>query len=368
MSVSQPDCAHRRWRRRPDDRADPGRTWSFGHTAGTTKCRSRSIGAGAGMLPPGNPANAVPLKPDCDRTVIRVAEICCRPADRTGIDIGYHVCGAIEVSSRRRRRNFSGSAKMAGRKNSSRTLSADESRHHVADLDEQFREWRPSARLCAGAKSPVSPGAEGRVSASRCGNSGKCQELEFRLTQIASLRSDRRTNAAVREDLLYCRGLDSSYVAAAGIFNSRQTRARSDRTASTARSAISMCHRIGRRYLVPRPDGLILIGSTEEDAGFAKLRRPKASPDCWSSQSHLCHRSPWEVVRTWAGLRQDHPMNCLCWGRSRDSPMRLSVQDISIRTTDVARYGNNSCRSAAGSDTGDFSGRSDAQIGFREIE
>ena len=64
----------------------------------------------------------------------------------------------------------------------------------------------------------------------------------------------------------------------------------------------------GKRYLVPRPDGRVLVGSTEEDAGFDKRTTAGAIegllhfafetvPDL--AQAHL--------ERCWAGLRPGSP-------------------------------------------------------------
>ncbi len=61
---------------------------------------------------------------------------------------------------------------------------------------------------------------------------------------------------------------------------------------------------VGKRYLVPRRDGRVLVGSTEEDVGFDRqttdegiaglLRFARTLIPAWSSA---------EVERTWAGLR-----------------------------------------------------------------
>ncbi|RMG41425.1 MAG: FAD-dependent oxidoreductase [Planctomycetota bacterium] len=61
---------------------------------------------------------------------------------------------------------------------------------------------------------------------------------------------------------------------------------------------------VGRRYLVPRPDGLVLVGSTEEDVGFAKQTTAAAVRELIDFAIRLVPRlRDAEVVRTWAGLR-----------------------------------------------------------------
>lgn len=64
----------------------------------------------------------------------------------------------------------------------------------------------------------------------------------------------------------------------------------------------------GRRYIVPRNDGLVLVGSTMEDAGFQK----KTTADGISglltfAESMVPELGKAEVVRCWSGLRPGSP-------------------------------------------------------------
>ncbi len=60
----------------------------------------------------------------------------------------------------------------------------------------------------------------------------------------------------------------------------------------------------GRRYLVPRPDGLILVGSTEEDAGFDRRTTGRAVEELLRfAISVVPELADAEPVRQWAGLR-----------------------------------------------------------------
>jgi glycine oxidase len=68
------------------------------------------------------------------------------------------------------------------------------------------------------------------------------------------------------------------------------------------------CIELGRRYLVPRRDGLILIGSTEEHAGFIKQNTTEGVADLLTFAGTLVPTlAQAEVVRTWAGLRPGSP-------------------------------------------------------------
>ncbi len=64
----------------------------------------------------------------------------------------------------------------------------------------------------------------------------------------------------------------------------------------------------GSRYLVPRPDGRILVGSTEEDAGFDKRTTAEAIRDLLNfAVSVVPELASASVERTWAGLRPGSP-------------------------------------------------------------
>ena len=60
----------------------------------------------------------------------------------------------------------------------------------------------------------------------------------------------------------------------------------------------------GKNYLVPRDDGRILIGATEEDAGFDTRTTDEARRDLLAVAVRLCPiLAESEVERSWAGLR-----------------------------------------------------------------
>jgi len=59
---------------------------------------------------------------------------------------------------------------------------------------------------------------------------------------------------------------------------------------------------------VPRRDGLILVGSTEEDAGFVKQNTTEGVAELLAFATMLVPSlARAEVVRTWAGLRPGSP-------------------------------------------------------------
>lgn len=60
----------------------------------------------------------------------------------------------------------------------------------------------------------------------------------------------------------------------------------------------------GRRYLVPRPDGRVLVGSTEEDAGFDKRTTAEAVAGLLNFAVSLVPAlADFSIEQCWAGLR-----------------------------------------------------------------
>jgi glycine oxidase len=60
----------------------------------------------------------------------------------------------------------------------------------------------------------------------------------------------------------------------------------------------------GPRYLVPREDGRVLVGATQEDAGFDTRATPRGVRDLLDEALRLCPvLAEAEVEKAWAGLR-----------------------------------------------------------------
>jgi len=66
----------------------------------------------------------------------------------------------------------------------------------------------------------------------------------------------------------------------------------------------------GGRYLVPRADGRVLVGSTLEEVGFDKSTTPQAGDDLLAFAVETCPSLRQAAVeRQWAGLRPGSPGN-----------------------------------------------------------
>src|SRR5205823_1901298 len=64
----------------------------------------------------------------------------------------------------------------------------------------------------------------------------------------------------------------------------------------------------GSRYLVPRGEGLFLVGSTEEDAGFDKRNTAEAVQELLALACHMVPELRQATIeRCWSGLRPGSP-------------------------------------------------------------
>ena len=275
--------------------------------------------AGAGMLPPGNPAKAV--TPEARLRSYSHGlwqEFAADLADRTGIDTGYHLCGAIEVCSRDNLNEFQQhEAQWQAEGVRVERLSANEIQRHVADMDGQFEhaiflpdfgQVRNPRYLKALKAACLQRGVEilehvhaldirqhdNRISEVRIGE----RRLQFDRICFAA--------GAWTASLLQPLGFSIPVKPVRGQIVQLQL------PSQPFRCVIEL----GRCYLVPRRDGLILIGSTEEDAGFAKHTTTEGVAGLLdfakSLVSSLAHA---EVVHTWAGLRPGSPDELPLLGR-----------------------------------------------------
>lgn len=64
----------------------------------------------------------------------------------------------------------------------------------------------------------------------------------------------------------------------------------------------------GKQYLVPRRDGRVLIGSTEEYAGFHKANTPEGMEELWKLATTICPKLATATMEmSWSGLRPSAP-------------------------------------------------------------
>lgn len=263
--------------------------------------------AGAGIIPPGNPARAVsPIDKLRALSSSLFPALSAELRERTGVDNGYVRCGGIEFG------------------NGATDAAADE--------------WRGEGVACE----PLD------VRASRALEPALAEGLEAAnfLPDLAQLRNPRHLKALLAACQVH--GVRLRPGCAAHGFRTHGDRILAVQTSSGEISAgqfllasgawteaiiadlgwrpgihpvrgqivllnagaplfrrVLMC---GPRYLVPRPDGRVLIGSTEEAVGFQKWTTAAAVRDLLAFAASLVPAlGQAQVERCWAGLRPGSP-------------------------------------------------------------
>ena len=268
--------------------------------------------AGAGILPPGGPPSSTPSGPSLTEPALRAASAARWPLlsaelrDLTGIDNGYRACGGIELRC---------------------DGPADE-------LDAEMAAWRAegvAVRPLDLARNPLAEyGAAGALSPR--------VTAAYELPGLAQVRNPRHLKALaaacrlrgvdIREGVpvreILARGdtvwgvrttedrLDAGrVVVAAGAW----TRALLPQVdvfpvrgqivlLSVPRTLFTHVLQVGPRYIVPRPDGRILVGSTEEQVGFDRRTTAAGVAGLIDFAVSLVPALAGAAVeRTWAGLR-----------------------------------------------------------------
>jgi glycine oxidase len=263
--------------------------------------------AGAGIIPPGNPARAATAY---DK--LRAASSQAFPAlsdelrERTGIDNGYRVCGGIEVFE-------SGADEAIGLW----TLEGIEFERveDTKNLEPGVRLLYPTAFLLPGMAQVRNPWHM-RALIAACGQVGV--RIEPNLT-VTDFRTDDSRLIAVRS----ANGNEypaGRFMIASGAWSDRLLSAINCRTGvhpvrgqivlfRTQKPILRRIIDVGKRYIVPREDGRVLVGSTEEpEAGFEKKTTEAAIAGlCEFAKTLVPALSDAEIEKTWAGLRPGSP-------------------------------------------------------------
>lgn len=265
--------------------------------------------AGAGILPPGAAAaGATPYQ----RLAALSAELhpqwAMRLRDETGLDNGYRRCGGVYLA-----RHAAAAAELAEaaalwRRQGLRVEELDgrrlrEIEPHLAPAvaayllgdEAQLRNPRHLKALgaaCVGRGVEVSPGVE-------------AEEFVVHNRRVTGVRTAQGTLSAAA--ICICGGAWSRALAVRlGIEPAPAIRPVRGQIALLAAEAPLLGRVIndGPRYLVPRNDGRVLVGSTEEEAGFHKQTTAAAIQDLLRLAIELAPRlAAARLERCWAGLR-----------------------------------------------------------------
>jgi glycine oxidase len=270
---------------------------------------SEASWAGAGIIPPGNSAHAASAY---NRLRAISAEafpgLTAELLERTGIDNGYRVCGAIEIFE-----NDPSPVLRIWREEriDSQRLTAEELRtlepevrpptheiHHLPRMGQVRNPWHVRALVAACEKVDVK--VEANVPVTRLRVAGN--RVAAAVTEDGrELVADRFlvTAGAWSDRLLLQLGMRTGVHPVRGqivLFRSVQP---------LLRRVVS----VGKCYLVPREDGRILAGATEEpEAGFEKRTTEIGVDGLVRFATGLLPRlATAELEKTWAGLRPGSP-------------------------------------------------------------
>jgi len=263
--------------------------------------------AGAGMLPPGNPEQAAtPEARLRAASHVRWADLSAELFELTGIDNGYRNTGSLEVH--------------LGQEGDALSACIDRWREEGVQVEE----------LSAAKLADYEPGLNRRCSTG------------FYLPEMSQVRNPRHLKALIAG--CAARGVEFSPGAPVIGFDRQQGRIVSVRTPDGNHSADRFCiaggawsrqilaecgcdlpvepihgqivllsvrpgtvrHivQVGSRYLVPRPDGRLLVGSTEEQTGFRKQNTAGAVAELIRFATDLVPElAASEYECAWSGLR-----------------------------------------------------------------
>jgi glycine oxidase len=258
--------------------------------------------AGAGIVPPGNPGRArAPFDVLRAQSSALFPGLSAELRERTGIDNGYLRCGGVEfadevegVTSEWRTEGiaFQTLAEAEVLRLEPALARGLGSAYHLPDMA-QVRNPRHLKALLAGCAALGARLRPGRLvySLVRQGN-----RITGALTGEGRISADRFIIAtgAWSDTLLQPLGWQPGIRPVRGQI-------------ALLHAETPLFHRIvvrGKRYLVPRPDGRVLAGSTEEDAGFDKRTTAAAVRDLLAfAVAVVPGLAAVPLERSWAGLR-----------------------------------------------------------------
>ena len=269
--------------------------------------------AGAGILPPPTARGDVPAWPQLQSLSFRLHEqLQARLKDETGIDNGYRRCGGIHVARR--------AGEAAALRADMAELAADGVKVQRIESFEQLNRLEPNLEL---------PGQTGSVAAyllpdeAQIRNPRHLQALTLACRQrgvrIVSQRPISRFQFQEDRVASACSGGESfeadNFVIASGAWSEELLQMLNLNISIypvRGQMLLFQCeqppvqHIIneGPRYIVPRSDGRVLIGSTEEDVGFDKQTTEAGLEELRSFAETVvpCLKSA-RLEQSWAGLR-----------------------------------------------------------------
>lgn len=270
--------------------------------------------AGAGILPPAYPGDPDdPLAQLARATHPLWPQLSERLREEVGIDNGFRACGGINFPPDGTAPTLSEEIRLWQQAGAAvESLDADA----VGSLEPSISPEAGPGYLLPGTCQVRNPRhlRALMVTCLRCG-------VEIRSAQRVGeiLRSGRRVTGVVTETDRFAAG---NVLVTAGAWTPRLLAPLAAARAiepvrgqmvllSTLAPVLSHVVECGPRYLVPRPDGLILVGSTEERAGFEKRNTPAGLAGLMNFAFRMVPSlAEARFVQAWSGLRP-HPKSGL---------------------------------------------------------
>lgn len=280
---------------------------------------SEASWAGAGMLPPGNLERAATAEARLRGLSDRLwPNLVAWLGAQTGVDSGYRMSGALRLFQTDAERDAE-LALWQAEAIPCESISADE----LASLEPSLDHRGPAIHLPSQAQ--IRNPRHLRALTASCARQGvelishvPALSWERDGEQITGLRTPRNVYRSNR------------YCVAAGAWSRGVLEPLGiELPIRPIRGQIALLHALpmpfsqiierGARYLVPRPDGRLLIGATEEDVGFQKQNTAAAIAGLLAMAVEICPSlGQGELERTWAGLRPGSPDGLPYLGRLRD--------------------------------------------------
>lgn len=264
--------------------------------------------AGAGVLIPGDPARAsTPFYRLRADSVALFPALSAELRERTGIDNGYRHCGGLEIVASAA--DGCGKYEWRGEGVASELLAGPSLRRLepqlAADIQQAYSlpdmaQVRNPRHLQALVAACHGLGVGLRAGCPVHGLERSGERIAAARTGVGALTADRFVVAAGA----WSDGLLEPFGLRLGIHPVRGQIALLHTEAPLFQRIVCQ----GKRYLVPRPDGRVLVGSTEEDAGFDKRPTAGAVADLLRFAVALVPAlAEAPVERCWAGLRPASP-------------------------------------------------------------
>ncbi|QDU36889.1 Hydrogen cyanide synthase subunit HcnC precursor [Maioricimonas rarisocia] len=262
--------------------------------------------AGAGILPPGCPAPPedplVGLTAATNRLWPRLSE---ELRESTGIDNGFRRCGSIEFGENPGNDVSDEMAAWQQIGAETEPLSTESARDYEENLD---ADWGPCFRLPQTCQVRNPRHLKALLGASEhegveIVSGATAVDFEMERERVTAVRT--LTDRYPAERVIICSGSwTSPLLARAGIRAEIEPIRGQIVLLSTPQPVLRHVIECGHRYLVPRPDGRLLIGATQEQAGFDKRNTATAVQDLLQFALRLCPAlADAHIERIWAGLR-----------------------------------------------------------------